>query len=107
MYYEHFGLTQAPFKITPEHRFLLQRRQPRPVLEALIYAITPRRRHRQGHRRSRQRQDDAVQHAAEPPADDVESVYLANPSVAPRRILHAIAFELQLADRRATPTASK
>ena len=40
MYYEHFGLTQAPFKITPNTDFFFTGGNRGPVLEALIYAIT-------------------------------------------------------------------
>ena len=96
MYYEYFGLTQAPFKITPNTDFFFTGGNRGPVLEALIYAIT----HGEG----------IVKVSGEVGSgktmlcnmlqshlpDNVESVYLANPSVAPDEVLHAIAFELQL-----------
>jgi type II secretory pathway predicted ATPase ExeA len=96
MYYEHFGLTQPPFKITPNTDFFFGGGNRGPILEALIYAIT------QG--------EGIVKVTGEVgsgktmlcsmlqtrlPAQ-VETVYLANPSVSPEEILHAIAFELQL-----------
>lgn len=96
MYYEHFGLTQAPFKITPNTDFFFGGGNRGPILEALIYAIT------QG--------EGIVKVTGEVgsgktmlcsmlqtrlPAH-VETIYLANPSVSPEEILHAIAFELQL-----------
>jgi len=96
MYYEHFGLSQAPFKITPNTDFFFGGGNRGPILEALIYAIT------QG--------EGIVKVTGEVgsgktmlcsmlqtrlPAH-VETVYLANPSVSPEEILHAIAFELQL-----------
>src|SRR5688500_13327110 len=102
MYYEHFGLTQAPFKITPNTEFFFTGGNRGPVLEALIYAIT--------------RGEGIVKVTGEVGSgktmlcnmlqnrlpDNVESVYLANPSVAPEDVLHAIAFELQLGvDRKA------
>ena len=102
MYYEHFGLTQAPFKITPNTDFFFSGGNRGPVLEALIYAIT--------------RGEGIVKVTGEVGSgktmlcnmlqsrlpDNVESVYLANPSVAPEDVLHAIAFELQLGvDRQA------
>jgi MSHA biogenesis protein MshM len=101
MYYEHFGLTQAPFKITPNTDFFFTGGNRGPVLEALIYAIT----HGEG----------IVKVSGEVGSgktmlcnmlqsrlpDNVESVYLANPSVAPEAVLHAIAFELQLGVDRA------
>lgn len=96
MYYEHFGLTQAPFKITPNTDFFFSGGNRGPVLEALIYAIT--------------RGEGIVKVTGEVGSgktmlcnmlqsrlpDLVESVYLANPSVGPEEVLHAIAFELQL-----------
>jgi MSHA biogenesis protein MshM len=96
MYYEHFGLNQAPFKITPNTDFFFGGGNRGPILEALIYAIT----HGEG----------IVKVSGEVgsgktmlcsmlqsrlPAH-VETVYLANPSVSPEEILHAIAFEMQL-----------
>jgi len=96
MYFEHFGLSQAPFKITPNTDFFFGGGNRGPILEALIYAIT------QG--------EGIVKVTGEVgsgktmlcsmlqarlPAH-VETVYLANPSVSPGEILHAIAFEMQL-----------
>lgn len=96
MYYEHFGLTQAPFKITPNTDFFFGGGNRGPILEALVYAIT------QG--------EGIVKVTGEVgsgktmlcsmlqsrlPAQ-VETVYLANPSVSPEEILHAVAFEMQL-----------
>ncbi len=96
MYYEHFGLTQAPFKITPNTDFFFGGGNRGPILEALIYAIT------QG--------EGIVKVTGEVGSgktmlcsmlqsrlsEQVETVYLANPSVSPEEILHAIAFELNL-----------
>ena len=103
MYYEHFGLTEAPFRITPNTDFFFGGGNRGPILEALIYAIT------QG--------EGIVKVTGEVgsgktmlcsmlqtrlPAQ-VETIYLANPSVSPEEILHAIAFELQLnTDRNAS-----
>lgn len=97
MYYEHFGLTQAPFRITPNTDFFFGGGNRGPILEALIYAIT------QG--------EGIVKVTGEVGSgktmlcsmlqnrlpEQVETVYLANPSVSPEEILHAIAFEMQLA----------
>jgi MSHA biogenesis protein MshM len=96
MYYEHFGLTEAPFKITPNTDFFFGGGNRGPILEALIYAIT------QG--------EGIVKVTGEVGSgktmlcsmlqsrlpEQVETVYLANPSVSPQEILHAIAFEMQL-----------
>ncbi len=96
MYYEHFGLSQPPFKITPNTDFFFGGGNRGPILEALIYAIT------QG--------EGIVKVTGEVGSgktmlcsmlqtrvpEHVETIYLANPSVSPDEILHAIAFELQL-----------
>jgi MSHA biogenesis protein MshM len=96
MYYSHFGLTQPPFRITPDTEFFFGGANRGPILEALIYAI------RQG--------EGVIKVTGEVgsgktmlcnmlqtrlPAH-VETVYLANPSVSPDEILCAIALELQL-----------
>ena len=103
MYYEYFGLTQAPFRITPNTDFFFVGGNRGPILEALIYAVT--------------NGEGIIKVSGEVGSgktmlcnmlmarlpDNVETVYLANPSVSPDEILHAIAFELQLGtDRQAT-----
>src|SRR5215831_2953590 len=40
MYYDHFGLSEAPFKITPNTDFFFSGGNRGPVLDALVYAIT-------------------------------------------------------------------
>jgi type II secretory pathway predicted ATPase ExeA/septal ring-binding cell division protein DamX len=96
VYYEHFGLKEPPFRITPNTDFFFAGGNRGPILEALIYAIS------QG--------EGIVKVTGEVGSgktmlcnmlqtrlpDNVETVYLANPSVSPEEILHAIAFELQL-----------
>ncbi len=96
MYYSHFGLSQPPFRITPDTEFFFSGGNRGPILEALIYAIG------QG--------EGIIKVTGEVgsgktmlcsmlqsrlPAN-VETVYLANPSVSPDEILHAIALELHL-----------
>jgi MSHA biogenesis protein MshM len=96
MYYEFFGLAQAPFRITPNTDFFFGGGNRGPILEALLYAVT------QG--------DGIVKVSGEVGSgktmlcnmllerlpENVESVYVANPNVSPDEILHAIAFDLQL-----------
>lgn len=96
MYLTHFGLSQPPFRITAHTEFFYGGGNRGAILDALIYAI------RQG--------EGIVKVSGEVgsgktmlcrmlqerlPAE-VETVYLANPSVSPDEILHAIAFEMQL-----------
>lgn len=103
MYHDHFGLNQAPFRITPNTEFFFGGGNRGPILEALIYAVVSG--------------EGIVKVTGEvgsgktmlcnmlqtrlPP--HIETVYLAHPSVAPEEILHAIAFELQLGVERAAP----
>ena len=96
MYYAHFGLKEPPFKITPNTEVFYTGGNRGAVLQALIYAINSG--------------EGIVKVVGEVGSgktmlcrmlqtmlpDKVESIYLANPSVAPEDILHAIAFELQL-----------
>ena len=100
MYYTHFGLTRPPFRITPDTEFFYTGGNRGPILDALMYAIA------QG--------EGIIKVTGEvgsgktmlcnmlqsqlPP--NVETVYLANPSVSPDEILRAIALELQLAPPR-------
>lgn len=96
MYYAHFGLKEPPFKITPNTDFFFSGGNRGAVLDALVYAIT--------------NGEGIVKVVGEVgsgktmlcrmlqtilPAH-IESIYLANPSMAPEDVLHAIAFELQL-----------
>src|SRR6267378_2552852 len=96
MYLEHFGLKEAPFRITPHTDFFFQGANRGATLEALLYAIT----HDEG----------IVKVAGEVgsgktmlcrvlmerlPAT-VETIYLANPSLSRDEILFAIGDELKL-----------
>ena len=96
MYYSHFGLNQAPFKITPNTEFFFSGGNRGPILEALIYAIT----HGEGIIKVTGEVGSGKTMLCHMlptrlPAQ-IETVYIANPSVSPEEILHAIAFELQL-----------
>ncbi len=96
MYYSHFGLNQAPFKITPNTEFFFSGGNRGPILEALIYAVT----HGEGIIKVTGEVGSGKTMLCHMlptrlPAH-IETVYIANPSVSPEEILHAIAFELQL-----------
>ena len=95
MYLDHFGLREAPFRITPHTEFFFAGANRGATLEALIYAIT--------------RDEGIVKVSGEVGSgktmlcrmlleklpENVETVYLANPSLSRQEILHAIAEELQ------------
>src|SRR3989337_2829255 len=96
MYYSHFGLSQAPFKITPNTEFFFAGGNRGPILEALIYAIA----HGEGIIKVTGEVGSGKTMLCHMlptrlPAH-IETVYIANPSVSPEEILHAIAIELQL-----------
>ena len=100
MYYSYFGLNQAPFKITPNTEFLFGGGNRGPILEALIYAIT----HGEGIIKVTGEVGSGKTMLCHMlptrlPAN-IDTVYIANPSVSPEDILHAIAFELQLGMER-------
>ena len=103
MYYSHFGLSQAPFKITPNTEFFFAGGNRGPILEALIYAIT----HGEGIIKVTGEVGSGKTMLCHmlpkrlPP--QVETAYIANPSVSPEEILHTIAIELQLAVERGAP----
>ncbi|HSR02815.1 MAG TPA: AAA family ATPase [Methylophilaceae bacterium] len=96
MYFEHFGLKEPPFKITPNTDVFFTGGNRGAVLDAITYAIL--------------NGEGIVKVVGEVGSgktmicrmlqtmlpDRVESIYLANPSVAPEDVLHAIAFELQI-----------
>lgn len=96
MYYPHFGLKEPPFKITPNTDFFFSGGNRGAILDALVYAIT--------------NGEGIIKVVGEVGSgktmlcrmlqtilpEKIESIYLANPSVAPEEVLYAIAFELQL-----------
>lgn len=94
LYLGHFGLREPPFRITPHTDFFFSGANRGPTLDALIYAIT---------------QDEGIVKVTgevgsgktmlcrmllEKLPAEVETVYLANPSLSRQEILGAIADEL-------------
>ena len=96
MYYAHFGLKEPPFKITPNTEVFYTGGNRGAVLDALIYAINSGEGIVKvvGEVGSGKTMLCRMLQAILP--DKIESIFLANPSVAPEDVLHAIAFELQL-----------
>ena len=96
MYLEHFGLQRQPFKITPDTSMFYTGNKRGAALEALKYAILSG--------------EGIIKVVGEVGSgktmlcrmleveldDNVEVVYIANPSLSPENILHVIAFELKL-----------
>lgn len=96
MYYEYFGLTQAPFRITPNTGFFFGGGNRGPILEALIYAVSNGEGIIKVSGEVGSGKTMLCNMLMERVPENVETVYLANPSVSPEEILRAIAFELQL-----------
>ncbi len=107
MYYDHFGLDQPPFKITPDQEFFYPGGNRGAVLDALVYAITSG--------------EGIVKIVGEVGTgktmlcralesrlpDTIDIIYLPNPSLPHDEILYAIADELgltHLADQKSTQT---
>lgn len=108
LYLEHFGLREPPFRITPHTDFFFTGANRGPTLDALIYAIT---------------QDEGIVKVTgevgsgktmlcrmllERLPENVETLYLANPSLSRQEILGAIADELGVAgDGKATHSLTR
>ena len=108
LYLEHFGLREPAFRITPHTDFFYTGAQRGPTLDALIYAIT---------------QDEGIVKVTgevgsgktmlcrmllERLPKEVETLYLANPSLSRHEILGAIADELGIpAEGKATHSLTR
>ena len=108
LYLEHFGLREPAFRITPHTDFFYAGAQRGPTLDALIYAIT---------------QDEGIVKVTgevgsgktmlcrmllERLPAEVETLYLANPSLSRQEILGAIADELGIpAEGKATHSLTR
>ena len=94
MYLDHFGLREPPFRITPHTEFFFSGANRGATLEALIYAIT----HDEGIVKVTGEVGSGktmlCRMLLERLPGDVETVYLANPSLSRDEIRQAIADEL-------------
>ncbi|MCX7173923.1 MAG: AAA family ATPase [Proteobacteria bacterium] len=105
MYLEHYGLSEAPFRITPNTDFFFAGANRGATLDALIYAIT----HDEGIVKisgevgSGKTMLCRVLMERLPP--DVVTVYLANPSLSREDILFALADELGVETGKGRATA--
>ncbi len=96
MYYEHFGLTEPPFRITPDTRLFFPGGSRGAILDAIVYAIASGEGIIKviGEVGSGKTMICRMLEVKLP--ESIEVVYLANPSLSPENILHAIAFEMKL-----------
>jgi len=95
MYLEHFGLREAPFRITPHTEFFFAGAKRGATLDALAYAIS----HDEGIVKVSGEVGSGktmlCRMLLEKLAPDFETVFLANPSLTREEILYAIASELK------------
>jgi type II secretory pathway predicted ATPase ExeA len=96
MYLEHFGLKEPPFRITPHTDFFFRGANRGATLEALLYAIT----HDEGIVKVSGEVGSGktmlCRVLMERLPAEVETIYLANPSLSRDEILFAIGDELKL-----------
>lgn len=96
MYFEYFGLNEAPFRITPHTDFFFAGANRGATLEALIYAIL----NDQGIVRVTGEVGSGktmlCRMLAESLPEQVDTIYLANPLLSRDEIIYALADELQL-----------
>src|SRR5258705_2408413 len=99
MYLEHFGLKEAPFRITPHTDFFFQGANRGATLEALIYAIT----HDEGIVKVSGEVGNGktmlCRVLMEKLPSGVETIFLAIPSLSGDEILFAIADAVSLDTR--------
>lgn len=96
MYYDYFGLDQAPFRITPDTRLFFSGAKRGAILEAMQYAVHAGEGIIKVVGEVGSGKTMLCRKLQEEFSDKVEVVYLANPSLAPENTLHAIATELKL-----------
>ena len=105
MYLEHYGLKEAPFRVTPDPNFFFTGAKRGATLDALLYAVT---------------HDEGIVKVSGDvgcgktmvcrmliqrlPAQ-VLAIYLGNPALSREDILHSIADELQVAAAATRPSA--
>ncbi|MFQ5659979.1 MAG: ExeA family protein [Gammaproteobacteria bacterium] len=96
MYYDYFGLKQPPFRITPDTNLFFPGGNRGAILEALVYAVVSGEGIIKVAGEVGSGKTMLCRMLQEELPETVEIVYLANPSLSPQNILHAIAFELKL-----------
>ena len=102
LYLEHFGLSEPPFRITPHTDFFFEGAERGTTLEALTYAVL----HDEGIVKVSGEVGSGktmlCRMLMERLPGEVDTIYLATPSLASEEILHAIAddLDLRLSERR-------
>lgn len=96
MYLDYFGLAAAPYRITPDTELFYGGGERGAILDALVYAIVSGEAITKVVGEVGSGKTMLCRMLEHKLPQSVEIVYLANPSLAPSEVLHAIAFELRL-----------
>ena len=96
MYYEYFGLNQAPFRITPDTQLFYSGGRRGAVLDALQYAVLSGEGITKVVGEVGSGKTMLARMLAQRLPKSVELVYLANPNLPPEKVLQAIAQEMRL-----------
>ncbi len=96
VYLEYFGLQRSPYKITPDTDLFFAGAERGAILDALLYAIISGEGITKVVGEVGSGKTMLCRMLEQKMPENVEVVFLANPSLSPENILHAIAFELNL-----------
>ncbi len=103
MYNKHFGLTRAPFRITPDSRHFFGGGQRSEILDTLIYAVNESGKILKVIGEIGTGKTLLCRMLQDRLPDTVDVVYLANPNLAPEEVISALAIELQISIAHETP----
>lgn len=96
MYYEHFGLSQAPYRITPDTELFYRGGERGAILNALEFAVVGGEALIKVVGEVGSGKTMLCRMLGQQLPEHVETVFIANPSLSRDNILHAIAFEMGL-----------
>jgi MSHA biogenesis protein MshM len=96
VYLNHFGLQQPPYRITPDTDLFFAGAERGEILDALLYAVISGEAITKVVGEVGSGKTMLCRMLEQKMPGNVEIVFLANPSLSPENILHAIAFELDL-----------
>ena len=98
MYYAHFGLTRAPFRNTPDPSLFFSGADRGSVLEALAYVVISGEGITKVIGEVGSGKTMLCRMLEEKLPEQVTTIYIGNPNIAPENILHTIAFEAGLSE---------
>jgi len=96
VYLQYFGLVRPPYRITPDTALFYGGGERGDILDALVYAVTSGEAITKVVGEVGSGKTMLCRMLEQRLPEHVDVVYLANPSLLPEHVLHAIAFELKL-----------